>query len=453
MLTEILFVGLFIGTAGRAFKNRVKEQTLSKVYVFKEIVQEKIDKEPDIPVAQREDIQLFFSYFSRLLDIELWLCDSSEKVLIGTSSSVNIPDKGRYSKNRTLDENRNITIMHPSRYHFGFYANMPVQLPLSETGTIHVLYNERPDRAHEGFFFTGLLVIGVIIAILVFPLSRIITRRVNRLNDSALQLADGDLSARAGIRGNDEIARLGESFDLMADRLEQLISREKELVANLSHELRSPLARIRISAEIIRSRLDEKARVASLSCLDEIDDDIGILDRRIDDILKISRLDLVVPEKKKTMVDVSQLLQRQTAAFNKMISYRKLGLVLDIQEGLTLPAHPDGLICVISNIVDNAVKFTPENGEIYVHAGMDDEKKLTIIVCNSAPYIDPEELERIFDPFYRIKGSAAGGSGLGLFMAEKIIRQHNGRIHAENTDKGLCIKILFDTGLEAKSRT
>lgn len=444
VVTEILILGLFVSTAGHAFKTHFKEKTISKLRVFKSIIQDKMNQEPETPLSQREDIIQFLSTFSSLLDVDIWLIDSEGSVVLKTPGSKDAPIDTDYEKKVILQHN--IVVSFKSRHHLDFYAKIPLEKESGGAFVLKVQYTEEENRRPEGLFVLGLLIIGIIIAILVIPLSRLITRRVNQLNESALHLAGGELSFRADIAGKDEIAKLGESFNFMADRIEQMIRREKELTANISHELRSPLARIQVSKEILKERLEKKDDKDLVSYLNFIEDDIRILDKLIGDILKMSKSDLpdtlFIPES----VDISGGLSRLLEKFKPAMEHKQVALDISIQDHLVVKADREGLDSVFSNVLDNAVKYTPVKGSIKINASFQPEKGVVISIANSARELSPEEQQNIFHPFFRRKDSIPGGSGLGLHIAQKILKRHHASITVENIDQGIMFQIVFPAG-------
>lgn len=439
IVTEIMILGLFVLTIGRTFKHHFKEKTISKLIVFQDIIQKKIDAKPDTPLYQRKDISEFIGYFSSLLDVDIWLVSRQGDVMLKTPGSRPYPEEIDEKNKRTI--NKNIIISFESRRHLDFLTKIPIQLGNGGPGDIYVQYKERKIQKPEGFFLVGLLIIAVVIAILVAPLSRLFTRRVNVLNDSALRLADGDFSYRPQICGHDEIAKLGQSFNFMADKIEKMIHKEKELTANISHELRSPLARIRVSKELLQDQLDKGDTSGLKPYLISIEDDIQMLDKLIGDILKLSKTDLLEAAMISKPVDISGILTDLLKTFKPAMDQHGLVLAADIQEKLISVGDKEGLYSVFSNIFDNAVKYTIHGGKIQVKASNMANKRIVILVANTSGELTPGVMEKIFDPFFRGHHAMESGSGLGLCIAKKIIDKHSGSIVAENTQQEFCLKI------------
>ena len=442
-ITEILILGLFVGTAGRTFKNMFHERTTAKLAVFKHIVSEKIGQSPDVHISERDDVKQFFGYFADLFNLSIWVTDDNHRVLIRTSETDVLPDPGRYKKHKQISPE--IDIYFKTRRHFDFYAVIPVDLGNEKKGFINIHYKEQKHDKPEGAFLIGLLIIGTAIALMIIPLSRLITRRVNQLNDSALRLAQGDLTFRSRVKGNDEIANLGRSFNLMADKIEQMVMNEKEMTANISHELRSPLARIRISKEIINERIQNGRPASVPEYLKAIDDDIQILDRLIDDILKMSKIDLKDPDQPMAQVDIAGICRELAAKFRPAMDAKQLSIELDLPTVLPVLAHGERMFMVFSNVLDNAVKHSPQSALVRMNIRDEPEGRQVISISNPLEPTQSLDLEKLFDPFYRGTRVPVAGSGLGLYIARKIIRQYQGEIQVRREEHEIVFDIILNT--------
>ena len=176
--------------------------------------------------------------------------------------------------------------------HLEFYALIPISLAEFGQGEVHILFENKGHPPPLDYFAVGLVVVGIAIALLVIPVSRPITRRINQLRQSTMRIAEGDLSHRVATSGKDEIAELGISFNQMAAKLESMITNSKELTANISHELRTPLARIRVSEELLREKIIHAGLPVLTRHLDEICEDVNTLDTLVGRILELSKLEM-----------------------------------------------------------------------------------------------------------------------------------------------------------------
>lgn len=270
--------------------------------------------------------------------------------------------------------------------------------------------------------------IGAIVTLTLasVPLAWMISRPMRRLAATAEALGRGNLKVRSGIRRPDEVGVLATSLDEMADRLEALVKRERQLLADIGHELRTPLARIRVAAEFAREGDLERAR----KYLGEIGVDIDELDRLIEDVLAASRLELTEgPPLRKELLDPRGLL---ASAADRCRS-RHPGRILDVDtttNGARIDADPVLLRRAIDNLLDNAIKYSAAPESVRLEA-REDAGKLSVSVSDRGIGIDAADLPRLFTPFFRTDRSRArssGGVGLGLVLARRIAEAHGGAI-------------------------
>jgi signal transduction histidine kinase len=219
----------------------------------------------------------------------------------------------------------------------------------------------------------------------------------------------------------------------------------RELTANISHELRTPLARIRIAEELLREKL-ERAEYEDLQrYLKDIREDIEELDHLIGRILDLSKLDLHERPFKKESIDLSAMINELLDRLTSTIDQKGLHLQKQLLHEHAFEGDPEAMRIALSNVLGNAVKYSPEDGELNVKTEPVDGG-LAITVTNTSKALPEEDLDRIFEPFYRAGRSSETGSGLGLAITKKIIEKHGGRIDARNAPEGLKIAIHLPTG-------
>jgi signal transduction histidine kinase len=436
-ITLVVIFALFLVLPGKHFTTRLEAYTRTKVLIVKEIVEDKIRSAPSPDLSQNEQLRDFIVNFGEILEAKVWLQGSDEAVVVRSFSGEIPPTVEHLTEKRGRDYG-SFTLY--KRKKAGFYAVIPIALPEEEMGSIHIFFDiQDPPRPERGFAF-GLFIVGLIIASLIIPISRFIIKPLKELNQSALQIADGDLSHRATVNSKDEIGELCQSFNHMADKLEKMIKGGKELTANISHELRSPLARIRVAEELFREKWEQSDYEGGKRHLDAIREDIGELDRLVGNILVLSKLDIHETPLRQERFYPSDLINNLLERFKPAMSRRSLSITKKLTFNRPFFGDRDALGTTISNILDNAVKFTPEHGEVTIKA-YTEKGWLVISLTNSFETLSKSALTRIFEPFYRTEQSRAGGSGLGLAIAKKIVERHDGTIKAKNSKKGLQITI------------
>ena len=251
--------------------------------------------------------------------------------------------------------------------------------------------------------FLGGLAIAVSIG--AYPVVRRLTRRLERLQTGVEMLGGGDLSARVKIEGRDEVARLAESFNRSAGRIEELVTAHRLLLANVSHELRTPLARIRVGAEFLKREFDPQRHAA-------LETDIAELDRLIGQILMSSRLNVLNDELQRENVDLLALAAEEAARYQDCAVGGSVAMV---------SADPMMLRQLVRNLIENAERHGVPPVELQVsHAG----GEVHLTVSDQGPGVPESDRDHIFEPFYR--GGGSGGTGLGLALVRQIARRHGG---------------------------
>jgi signal transduction histidine kinase len=441
LITEIIIFALFLLFPGRYFRDRIEHYNKAKVLIVKEVVEDMIRSAPTTDLSRNKHLRDFILDFGQILEAKVWL-QNIDGTLPVKSFRGGIPEFVAELKKRRSRDYGSFKLY--NRRHFDFYAVIPIAFPEGEKGSIHILFDRQGPPRPEGYFALGLAIIGLIIALLIIPVSRYITKRVKQLRQSALRIAGGDLSHRVTIKGKDEIGELAGSFNRMTDKLERMIISGKELTANVSHELRTPLTRIRIAEELLREKIEQGNFKEYLRHLDDIREDVGELDSLIGRILTLSKLDIHESPLKFETLNPSDLINDLLERLKPVIERKDLHVKTDLSFHPPFMGDREALRTAFLNILDNAAKFTPEKGDVVVK--MDCEQGfLNIRVTNSFEGLAEEDLSRIFDPFHRTERSNAAGSGLGLAITKKIIERHGGNIKAVNSPEGLEIRMRLPT--------
>jgi signal transduction histidine kinase len=266
-----------------------------------------------------------------------------------------------------------------------------------------------PQRWRPGLVLPAILGgIALVVALAALPVTRRVTRRLERLQASVESLGAGDLSARVTVQGRDEVARLAESFNRAAGRIESLVGAHKMLLANASHELRTPLTRIRLGVELLKQRDDPKRRA-------DLEADITELDQLIDEILLASRLDAGAP------LDASEPIDLLALAAEECARSGECSLTGD---PVTVRGDPRLLRRMIRNLIVNA----EQHGRPPIEAQARSTGANAVLrICDHGPGVPEGERARLFLPFQR-RGvvDGRGGTGLGLALVRQIAERHGG---------------------------
>ncbi|MDC7784558.1 ATP-binding protein [Rhodoplanes sp. TEM] len=284
----------------------------------------------------------------------------------------------------------------------------------------------RPPPRHRSpvlALMVALGLIAVVVAVAAFPVVRGLTRRLETLQAGVETLGAGHLAARVPVEGRDEVARLAESFNRAAGRIEELVGAHRLLLANASHELRTPLARIRLGVELMKTRPDPRHSA-------DIERDIAELDGLIDEILLASRLDAIGAPQATEEVDLLALAAEECARYDCTLDGAPVVLAGD----------PRLLRRMIRNLLENAER----HGAPPVRVGLAAERgRAVLTVADGGPGVPPGQQEQVFTPFFRLAGDSRG-AGLGLALVRQIARLHGGDATvAPQPDAPSCFRVAL----------
>ncbi len=319
-------------------------------------------------------------------------------------------------------------------------------------GRTYTLVIEIPPEKHEIFGphawpGTSIFIAVITSGVICYLLARYLMAPVARLRAATQKLASGDLSARAGFAGGrrrDEMSQLLRDFDLMAERLEILVTSQNRLLSDISHELRSPLARLNVALELARQRTGPEAR----SSLDRMNLEADRLNTLIGRLLSVARLDSGKESLSSARVNLGELIAEvaQDAAFEAQ--HRRCGVECLVQQECCVAGDSGLLRSAIENVVRNAVRYTREGTmvQITVEKSSGTAGPVALIRVEDCGTGVPEaSLNKLFEPFYRLddaRGRGTGGVGLGLAITERAIRFHRGSVRAVNrAEGGLLVEI------------
>jgi len=313
----------------------------------------------------------------------------------------------------------------------------------SEDRTLRFLAMRAPPRGMPRFFSprtqlpmlieiaVSLLVIGVV----SWLIARSMGKPVEQLQRVVRRVAAGDLSARIGAplaQSQDELGQLARDFDHMANRIESLMERNRWLLRDISHELRSPLARLQLALELGR----DEAQPSVQPYFDRASREILRLDELIAEMLALARAEEGAAGMTLEPVDLAELARDRLAEAKMELDNRGLRSSLQAPETLVIEGHPVLLGRALDNLISNAIKFSSKDGEVQIRVAPVSEG-VQISVEDRGPGVPESELAQLFSPFYRgSNGLRANGQGLGLAIVERIVQVHGGRCLAANRAGG-----------------
>jgi signal transduction histidine kinase len=319
--------------------------------------------------------------------------------------------------------------------------DMAPMMGVGTVGRLHISEGEVPNINRASlqitfnsigrfFLWAGLLAVAIAL-ILTFVLSRRILAPVKALGNAAREFGKGNFSRRVDSKGKGEVAELARSFNSMAENLEHTERLRRNMVADVAHELRTPLSNLKGYLEAINDGVvkSDKSTIRSLN------EEASTLSRLIDDLQELSLADagelklITQPE------DISRLIKETATALQSKAAAKDLKISADLPDGLPkVEIDSHRIRQVLHNLLENAVAHTGKKGRITVTA-RHDEDKLYVSITDTGEGIPAEDLPMIFERFYRVDKSrarATGGSGLGLTITKRLVEAHGGTINVES---------------------
>lgn len=358
---------------------------------------------PADPATRAEE----FRHRARRLGLDLALYDASGRLDMATSD---LPPPDGPGDRWLHDRSR------------GFPPRPVLAVDLGPTGTLVGAISGPSGDPFRGIHV--LLVVALALGLGTYPLARGITRRLERLRQGVDDLGRGDLAARVPVSGDDEVARLARAFNESADRIQALVEGQRRMLASASHELRSPLARLRLSVELIHDAADADERAAQR---DGAIRDVAELDRLVEDLLVAGRLEARAPDRPHGPVDLLALAAEE-------------GARVGVEAGgdpVTVPGDEALLRIALRNLLLNALRHgrpgpdAPARVDLRVEV---DAGWARVVVEDGGAGLPEAERERVFEPFYRPAGTPegdGGGAGLGLYLVRRVATLHGGRARCE----------------------
>lgn len=295
---------------------------------------------------------------------------------------------------------------------------------------------QQPDRwEFSPYYF---LVIGVT-AVLCWLAAVFIVMPVRKVTAAVVRFGQGDLSARTNLRRKDEVGQLAGSFNDMAERLERLLVSEKRLLQDISHELRSPLTRLKLAIKLARTSSDPT------SALDRIDREVNRITMLTSEIVEVTRLEGDPQLLKLSSVNLAEMVQEAIDACCAEVECRPPSMRVDVQFSGSVRCDRELLLRAVENILRNAVRYSPRQGPINIVVRRE-TRTVMLSVRDFGPGVPDESLSQLFEPFFRVdeaRDEGTGGVGLGLSIAKRAVHLHKGTVEAHNADPGLRVEIIL----------
>ena len=302
---------------------------------------------------------------------------------------------------------------------------------------------QRPPDADGAVLTTRQIfqIIAVILTagLLCYALASYLSSPIVKLRRATRRFAEGDLHTRLDIKRRDELGDLAREFDEMAERIETLVASEKRLTQDISHELRSPLARLNVALELARSR----ANPETSNFIERIETESKRLNEMISRLLVLSKLENRSENFEKHEINLTRLFEQVVTDADFEAQGDEKSVKITRKDEVKVLGNETLLRSAIENVLRNAVKYTPEKTSVEVALEKNGSKTI-VAVRDFGAGVPEAELEKLFRPFYRVHAARdrkTGGIGLGLAIAERAVQAHDGAIRARNTEQGLLVEI------------
>ncbi len=318
-------------------------------------------------------------------------------------------------------------------------AAMPLMRNGQTIGTVYLMEYDPDQGALISALQTNILSISIAlefcIILLSFVFSTAFSRRLQRILYSIRSMRDGDYAKKIELRGHDELTRLGREFNELAERLEASEQSRRQFVSDASHELKTPLASIKLlSDSILQNEMDEETQREFIGDIGREADRLGRLTQKL---LTLTKLDSEIEEGRE-IIDAVPTVQKVVRMLKPVADLRGIRIECSLQEQCTLMMVVDDLYQIVFNLTENAIKYNRDGGWIGITLKRE-EDNILLSVADNGVGIPPESIEHIFDRFYRVdkaRSRVAGGAGLGLSIVHDMVQRNYGEVCARARDEG-----------------
>lgn len=349
---------------------------------------------------------------------------------------------GDYHYQINSDSIRTVYTSAPVNYEGTILGVVQLALPATIPATT---VQQRTIGLATSFAIVTLIGLGV-----ALWLAASMTRPLSHLRDTALAMAQGDLSQRVTPARKDEIGEVGSAFNSMAERVEAMVAEQRAFASNASHELRTPLTTIRLRTEALQDSLDDPELTAIY--VDEIDSEAKRMGRLVDDLLLLSRLDAKRLMAGNEAIDAARLLQVLQREYGRQANEKQIELSVSTAPDMPMPveANLSHLRVVFGNVIGNAIKYTQVGGKVSADLRLRHDK-VQLTVTDNGSGIAADDLPNIGKRFYRVDKAHSRdipGTGLGLSLVSSILELYNGhfQIESKGLGHGMTVTIVWPVG-------
>jgi two-component system sensor histidine kinase BaeS len=370
----------------------------------------------------KEDVIMEDTIWALMLGLEVRIKDANDKVIMDSEKALN-------SLSPSVKRRLNAISQYRSPKTDNIFQPYPLFLAGKEIGSLEVRFLEPRKESifiarSNTFLLISLLIVGVVAILLSVLFSKKLTNPIKNLDSATEAITEGNLKRRVAVSGNDEIGRLSETFNKMAQKLELQESLRRKLISNVAHELRTPLGAMRSEMEGIMDNivpLDQK-QIQSLY------EETGRLKHILEGIEDLAQAEASAITLEKQLMELKPFLNHIVERFSRLSRDKGVSIELECADTIMINADPEKLSQVVINLLSNALKATEAGGYVRVKAGRN-ASEVFMEVKDTGIGIKQEDLPFIFERFYKV---SEGGLGLGLTIIRELVEAHGGRIEVKS---------------------
>lgn len=406
-------------------------------------------------ISDKRKMQSFIENLSRSWSSDIWLEDQNGNTVASSTLSPRpspsvkaeeLTEFGPPDKPESPPHMSKVKELTKFSFHDKPKGPPPSYFFLKSDNAERIIYIKRREPHiffEDSNFKIGLGIITIIVALILFPISKKITVPLKKLTESANAISRGELDIRVEENSQDEVGELARAFNVMSEKILQMINGTKELTANISHHIRSPLSRISVSVELIRDKIISGKKNEAEHMLSSIEAEIAEIVRLTENIIELIRVDVAHKSDEYKIISLTDIASETSNKYNDLMNQKS---IIHSENYSKIPVNIYGVerdIYELFDILfDNAVRYSFEKGRVSLDIS-EETSEIKITLTNNSPLLTENMLNTIFDPFKRFAPEKIPGNGLGLAIAKRIVQNHGGSIHAGYMENMFSIEVIF----------
>jgi two-component system sensor histidine kinase CpxA len=427
LVAQIFIAGLFRLVGSRAGERNFRSQISCIAFLLQD----------RIASRTTDDYTPFLRDLSMAWRADIWL-ESSDGTFIASGTWERRPP---FPENMSRSEQYGMSIERSGPR----MSHMTVKSP-DGTRILYIKKNSSEFMFSDLHFIIGLVIITVMTALVLLPVSRRITGPLKKLTESAEAISRGEFNLRVEETSGDEVGELARAFNRMSDRVLQMINGTKQLTANISHQIRSPLTRISVTVELAREKIAAGKRKDAEKMMASIEQEIADIVKLTERIIELIHMDVAHGTGDYVHFGITEIVSETAIKFADVMAQKSIRYASEFSRvPVIMKGLPGDIRELFDILYDNAVRYSPEGGSMNCVV-RDEEGAITVELSNKSGKFSDDMLANIFRPFQRFAPESIPGNGLGLAIAKRIVENHGGVIGASSSDGLFTVRIVFGKG-------